>query len=124
MKFILIFIQFLVLYGFYLAGEWLRGFLHLPLPGSIIGFLLLFAALALKIYPLRWIESGAQFLLAFLSLYFIPATVGAMNYGDVFTGKGILLIGIGIFSTLLTMAVSGFLSQWTARASREKEVER
>lgn len=123
MKFFIIFIQFLVLYGFYLAGEWLGDFLHLPLPGSIIGFLLLFAALALKIYPLRWIESGAQFLLAFLSLYFIPATVGVMNYGDVFTGKGILLIVIGVFSTLLTMAVSGYLSQRTAHPPREREVD-
>lgn len=123
MKFLVIFIQFLVLYGFYLAGEWMSEFLNLPLPGSVIGFLLLFAALALKIYPLRWIESGAQFLLMFLSLYFIPATVGVMNYGDVFTGKGIWLIAIGVFSTLLTMAVSGYLSQRTAQSPREREVE-
>lgn len=121
MKFLIIFIQLIVLYGFYLTGEWLRGSFNLPLPGSIIGFLLLFAALLLKIYPLRWIESGAQFLLAFLSLYFIPATVGVMQYGDVFTGKGLWLIVIVMASTLLTMAVSALLSQWTSRRSAEKE---
>src|SRR5690606_30268746 len=43
MKFFIIFIQFRVLYGFYLAGQWLGDFLNLPLPGRIIGFLLLFA---------------------------------------------------------------------------------
>ncbi|MGO1060938.1 CidA/LrgA family protein [Planococcus sp. FY231025] len=121
MKFLIIFIQLIVLYGFYLAGEWLRNWFNLPLPGSIIGFLLLFAALLLKIYPLRWIESGAQFLLAFLSLYFIPATVGVMQYGDVFTGKGLWLIVIVMASTLLTMAVSALLSQWASRRSAEKE---
>ncbi|MFD1864334.1 CidA/LrgA family protein [Planococcus chinensis] len=121
MKFLIIFIQLIVLYGFYLTGEWLRGSFNLPLPGSIIGFLLLFAALLLKIYPLRWIESGAQFLLAFLSLYFIPATVGVMQYGDVFTGKGLWLIVIVMASTLLTMAVSALLSQWASRRSAEKE---
>lgn len=122
MKFLVIFIQLLVLYGFYLIGEWLRSVLGLPLPGSIIGFLLLFAALILKIYPLRWIESGAQFLLAFLSLYFIPATVGVMQYGDVFTGKGLWLIVIVMFSTLLTMAVSAILSQWASRRREERQV--
>lgn len=123
MKFVIIFIQFLVLTGFYLVGEWLRDFFHLPLPGSIIGFLLLFTALALKIYPLHWIESGAQFLLIFLSLYFIPATVGVMNYADVFAGKGIGLIAIAVFSTLLTMAVSGWLSQRTAKTSRHRKAD-
>ena len=121
MKFILIFIQLAVLFGFYLLGEWLRAVFNLPLPGSIIGFLLLFAALLLKIYPLKWIDSGAHFLLAFLSLYFIPATVGVIDYSDVFTGKGIWLLVIAVFSTLLTMAVSASLSQWTARTAQQKE---
>lgn len=120
MKFLITFVQILVLYAFYMAGEWLRGTFHLPLPGSIIGFLLLFSALLLKVYPLQWIESGARFLLAFLSLYFIPATVGVMQYGDIFTGKGLLLIVIAIFSTLLTLAVSALLSQWTAQQGNKE----
>ncbi|TWT24894.1 CidA/LrgA family protein [Planomicrobium sp. CPCC 101110] len=120
MKFVIIFIQIIILYGFYLAGESIRTIFHLPLPGSIIGFLLLFAALMLKIYPLRWIESGAHFLLAFLSLYFIPATVGAIEYGNVFTGKGVWLIAIVLVSTLLTMAVSGLSSQWASRAADQR----
>ncbi len=119
MKFIMIFIQLLVLYGFYIAGEWLRALFDLPLPGSIIGFLLLFTALLLKIYPLHWIESGAQFLLAFLSLYFIPATVGVIQYGELFSGKGLWLIVIAGFSTLLTMGVSATLSQWASGRSSE-----
>lgn len=122
MKFLLIFIQFLVVYGFYFIGGWLQDILHLPFPASIIGFLLLFLALSFKLIPLRWVESGAHFTLAFLSLYFIPATVGIIDYGDVFSGKGIWLIVIILFSTLLTMAVAGLSSQWTARFT-EKEAK-
>ncbi|MDN7246861.1 CidA/LrgA family holin-like protein [Planococcus shenhongbingii] len=121
MKFLLVFAQLVVLYGFYLFGEWLREFFNLPLPGSIIGFLLLFAVLLLKIFPLKWIDSGAHFLLAFLSLYFIPATVGVIDYADVFTGKGVWLIVIAVFSTFLTMAVSSLLSQWSSRLSGKRE---
>ena len=121
LKIISIILQLVVITGFYLLGEALQGIFNIPLPGSIIGFLLLFIALMLKIYPLEWIESGAHFLLAFLSLYFIPATVGVVEYGELFSGKGMLLIPIVIASTFLTMAVAGWVSQYAAKASTDRK---
>ncbi|WP_298829644.1 CidA/LrgA family holin-like protein [uncultured Planococcus sp.] len=121
MKIISIILQLLAITGFYLIGEAVQDFFNIPLPGSIIGFLLLFAALMLKIYPLQWIDSGAHFLLAFLSLYFIPATVGVVEYGELFSGKGMLLIPIVIISTFLTMAAAGWVSQYAAKASPERK---
>ncbi|MBT2581512.1 CidA/LrgA family holin-like protein [Planococcus sp. ISL-109] len=117
MKIIRIVLQLLVLYGFLLIGEAIQTLLNLPMPGSIIGFLLLFLVLLLKIYPLEWIDVGATFLLSFLSLYFIPATVGVVEYGPLFSGKGVLLLPIVIISTLLTMAAAGLASQTTANRS-------
>lgn len=124
MKFVRIVLQLLVLYGFLLIGEAIQSVLNLPMPGSIIGFLLLFAVLLLKIYPLEWIDAGATFLLSFLSLYFIPATVGVVEYGPLFSGKGVLLLPIVIISTLLTMAAAGLASQSIANrnSSRKEEV--
>lgn len=121
LKVIYILLQLLAITGFYLLGEALQGFFNIPLPGSIIGFLLLFVALLLKIYPLEWIDSGAHFLLAFLSLFFIPATVGIVEYGELFSGKGILLIPIVMASTFLTLATSGWVSQYTAKTSTERK---
>lgn len=121
LKIISIILQLLAITGFYLIGEAVQNFFNIPLPGSIIGFLLLFAALMLKIYPLEWIDSGAHFLLAFLSLYFIPATVGVVEYGELFSGKGMLLIPIVVVSTFLTMAASGWVSQYAAKASAERK---
>ncbi|WP_341963186.1 CidA/LrgA family protein [Planococcus maritimus] len=123
MKIIRIIVQLLVLYGFLLIGEAIQALLQLPMPGSIIGFLLLFGALLLKIYPLEWIDAGATFLLSFLSLYFIPATVGVVDYGPLFSGKGVWLLPIVSISTLITMAAAGFASQRMAdRSSAKKEV--
>lgn len=121
MKIIRIVLQLLVIYGFLLIGEAIQSSLGLPMPGSIIGFLLLFAALALKLYPLEWIDAGATFLLSFLSLYFIPATVGVVDYGPLFSGRGVLLLPIVIVSTLLTMAAAGLISQAMATKARGKE---
>lgn len=123
MKIVRIVLQLLVLYGFLLIGEASQALLQLPMPGSIIGFLLLFSALLLKIYPLEWIDAGATFLLSFLSLYFIPATVGVVDYGPLFSGKGVLLLPIVIISTLITMAAAGFASQYIANRSAAQKGE-
>lgn len=124
MKILIYLLQFIFIYGFFLLGQLLRELFSLPLPGSILGFLLMFAALMLKLFPLRFVESGATVLLAFLPLFFIPATVGVIEYLNVFTGKGTLLIAIIIFSTLLTMAGSGWVSQYLGRRTAvEKEGE-
>ncbi|ANU21049.1 hypothetical protein BBI15_13065 [Planococcus plakortidis] len=122
MKIIRIVLQLLVLYGFLLIGEAIQALFNLPMPGSIIGFLLLFSALLLKIYPLEWIDAGATFLLSFLSLYFIPATVGVVDYGPLFSGKGVLLLPIVVISTLITMGAAGLASQHIAtRIAAHKE---
>lgn len=121
MKYIKTTPQIIALYGFVLIGNWIQYFLHLPLPGSIIGLLVLLAALSLKVFQLEWVESGSYFLLSYLPLYFIPATVGVMNYGHVFAGKGFLLIPITIISTFLTMWISSSISQFLANKSAKKE---
>ena len=57
-----------------------------------------------------------------LVLFFIPATVGILNYYTLFKGKGLLLFIITIVSTLLVMIISGLVSQKIAFA-RERKLE-
>lgn len=117
MKLLVLLLQIGFLYGFFILGQLLRELFSIPLPGSILGLILMFTALSLKLFPLRWVDSGATLLLAFLPLFFIPATVGIVDYFDVFTGKGVLLIVVLILSTILTMAGSGLISQYLSRRS-------
>lgn len=121
MKILILFLQIIFIYGFFILGQLLRELFSIPLPGSILGFMLMFAALSLKLFPLRFVESGATLLLAFLPLFFVPATVGVINYIDVFAGKGGFLIAILIFSTLLTMGGSGLTSQYLSRRSETRK---
>lgn len=115
MKILIKLIQIVALYGFYVIGSWIHDFLHIPLPGSIIGLLLVWGALSTNILQLKWIESGAHTLLSVLPIFFIPATVAVMNYGHFFSGKGSLLILITVFSTLVTMGMASFISQFVAK---------
>lgn len=105
----------IILYSFYLLGNWIQISLNLFIPGSVIGMILLFFLLLIKGIRLTWIEEGATFLINNLALFFIPATVGIIDYFSLFSGKGFLLIVIVLVSTAMVMSVSGRVSQRLAR---------
>ena len=69
-----------VLTGFAALGTGLVAALRLPLPGSVVGMVLLWAALSLGVVRLHWIEAAADGLLGILGLLFVPATVGVIEY--------------------------------------------
>lgn len=114
-RIILIIIHIFILYIFNQLGTWIKEFLNLSVPGSVIGLLLLFVLLLSNIIKVRWIEAGAQFFVSNLVFFFIPATVGIINYFDLFKGKGTLLIIIVLISTILVMSTSGLVSQYLAK---------
>ncbi|OAB47091.1 CidA/LrgA family protein [Paenibacillus antarcticus] len=112
MKIIRIIIQVGLLYLFYLVGDYIQKLLHIPIPGSIVGLLLLFMLLLCKVIPVRWIEHGSSAILTYLPLFFIPATAGIVDHLGIFSGKGLLLIVIIVVSTVLTIGAAAHSSQW------------
>jgi holin-like protein len=114
MKLLKIIIQIALLYAFAWLGGQIQEWLHLAIPGSIIGLLLLFVLLLCRIVPVWWIEAGSTTILFYLPLFFVPATVGVINHLDLFAGKGLLLVAIVIASTIITIIAAGHASQWLA----------
>lgn len=100
-----------VLYILYLTGAWIQETLDLFIPGSIIGLILLFIFLMTGVMNASWVADGARFFIKHLALFFIPATVGIINYLNLFSGKGLLLVVIGLLSTLMVMVSAGHVSQ-------------
>ncbi|NIK76801.1 holin-like protein [Paenibacillus castaneae] len=92
--------------------------LHLPIPGSIVGIIFLFALLEFKIIRLDWIELGSKWLLSEMLLFFIPATVSIINYKSLIAANGIQILISIIGSTLLVMLCAGMIAQ---RISERKE---
>ncbi|WP_019240639.1 MULTISPECIES: CidA/LrgA family holin-like protein [Bacillus] len=121
MNIIRIIIQIAILYVFLLIGNVAHTYLHIPLPGSIIGLLLLFLALSQKIFSVKWIEQGASFLLAFLPLLFVPTLVGIIKYPELFYGKGILVLLVVIISTVMTIIAAGRASQFIESKTKDRE---
>jgi holin-like protein len=98
-----------------LAGEvFVRG-LNLPMPGPVIGLLLLLVLLLardrFKILargPLQQdgVENASRGLLAHLSLLFVPAGVGVVQKLDLIAEHGIAIIVILAVSVVVTLLVT------------------
>ena len=76
--------------------------------------LLLFLLLKMGIIKIKWMEEGTSLLLRHLTLFFIPVTIGFMEYLELFRGKGIFLLLITVISTALVMGVGGAVSEQLA----------
>ena len=87
------------------VGELLARGLRLPLPGPVIGMVLLVLAL-------RWpavqkpVSETAQFLLSHLSLLFVPVGVGVMTHLSLVSQYGVRMLAVVMLSTLAGLSVT------------------
>ena len=92
-------------------GEAFSHFLHLPIPGPVVGMVLLL--LALHWGPVqRAVAPAAGFLLTHLSLLFVPVGVGVMTHLDLLGAYGLRLLVVIVLSTWAGMAAT----VWVLRA--------
>lgn len=120
-KTLIIVLQICVLYVFYYIGNVIQNFFNLIIPGSIIGLLLLFTCLCLKIIPVKWIETGAAFILSVLVLFFIPTTVDIMNYPSLLSVHGALFVLAILISTIFSIAITGLAGQFFERKAQKRK---
>ena len=123
MRFVKICFQIAILYMIYWIGTLIQGLLHTSIPGSIIGMILLFILLQTNIIKEKWLGEGAQFLLAYLALLFVPATVGIMDYLSFFKGKGFITVAIVLLSTFLVMLTSSIVGDKLAARKQQKQTK-
>jgi len=91
---------------FQCIGEAIVYLSGLPVPGPVIGMLLLFIGLRLRGAIPKALDTAATGLLQHLSLLFVPAGVGVMlHFGRVANEWGAIAAAI-LLSTLLAIAVT------------------
>ncbi|MFC5712841.1 CidA/LrgA family protein [Thalassorhabdus alkalitolerans] len=112
-----------ILYGFYVLGSWIQELFNLVIPGSIIGMLLLLFLFFTKVLTPKMVERGAVSLLSHMPILFLPITIGIIEFLDVLSGGGVLLIFVALISTVIVMVVSSLVSQILAKR-RERQLER
>jgi holin-like protein len=89
-------------------GELASRLLHLPLPGPVLGMLLLLLALRWPRVQ-AWVGAVAEFLLAHLSLLFVPVGVGVMTHLALISQYGVRIGIVLLVSTWTSLAVTALV---------------
>ena len=99
-------------------GEVLAHALDLPVPGPVIGMVMLFATLVARGSAPDNLRDTANGLLTHLSLLFVPAGVGLMIHIDRIRGEALPIIVSLVVSTALTIAVTALAFAWLRKRGR------
>ena len=121
MQIIRIIAQIAILWGFYFIGQLIVTWTGIFIPASIIGLVLLWICLMTKIINVKIIQDGASFLIAFLTLFFVPTTVGIIEYPELLTVEGGLLLLAVVISSAFTLIFTGKVSQYIERKENRLE---
>ena len=104
-----------------LAGEGIARALALPVPGPIIGFVLLLAVLRLRPTWMPSLKLAVDGLLSHLSLLFIPAGVGVVMHLKAIREEGLAIAVALAVSTLVGLAVTAWVAERIGRHERAPE---
>jgi holin-like protein len=111
--------QIFLLWIIYYGCSWIVTFFRIPLPGSVLGMIVLFALLSAGIIKEQWLSAATTPLLKHLTFFFIPIAVELMEWGDLFVQKGYLLFLPLVLSALVALLTTGGIVQLLATSTSE-----
>jgi len=106
-----LYVQLMIIFMISLVGEGISSVFPLPVPGSIIGLVLLFLALQFKLLRLRHISMVGNFLLANMTILFLPPAVGIMDKFQVIAPYLLPIILIILGAIVLNVCVIAVVVQ-------------
>lgn len=116
-----LFREALIVFGIYLIGEVIVALTHIPIPGNIIGLLLLFIGLCTKIIKVSQVETLTNFFLDHLAFFFLPAGVSLMNSLGIIKASILQIIIVCVITTAITIASTGLIVQFIVNLLNKKK---
>jgi holin-like protein len=118
-----ILLQIALILGICYAGDLIHDYTGIPVPGNILGMLILLLLLCLKIVKLDQIKEVSDFFLKRLSFFFLPPAIGLMLVGDDVKSQWPILLLLCIAITIVTMATTGWTVQLLSLKDKQKEAK-
>jgi holin-like protein len=100
---------------FQTLGEGLSFALKLPVPGPVLGMVLLLAYLRLRPSALAALRPTCTHFLRHLSLLFVPAGVGVMLHGARLASEWGSIVVALVLSSALSIGVTAWVIDWARR---------
>lgn len=111
--------QLMIILAAYFLGVLLQTLFNLPIPGTVLGLILLFFALYAGIIKIEMIEDVCEILISHMSFLFVPAGVGLMASAGALSGKVIQFAIIIIVSTAVVWIVTAYVVSFLRRLLSE-----
>ena len=96
----------LIIIAFYCAGDWLQRQFALPVPGSVIGMLLMLGYLMCRSEIPASLNSASHSFINHLTLLLIPSCAGLMTCIDTFKHQGLLIAMTIVLSILISIIIT------------------
>lgn len=116
-----IFTQLLIILAINFVGEAISQILNLPIPGNIIGMILLLILLLFGIVEEKHIKETADFFLVNMGFFFIPASVGILISYQFLEGNYVKTILTILISTTMVMGITGIVTQTLSDKKMQKD---
>ena len=113
-----LFREAIIIFGIYLLGVLITDITGVPIPGNVIGMVILFLLLYLKVIKVEQISTISNFFLEHLAFFFIPAGVGLISSFSVIKNIWLQLLIVCFITTVITMICTGLVVQ---KIANEKE---
>lgn len=114
------FILLIVLQWF---GSWLMARAHAPIPGSVVGMVLLAAGIQLRVIPRRLVRASAELLVRHLTLLYVPAGVGVLLYVALLRREWLPITGGALASLVTVLATVGIIADRVERGTHGHDTE-
>ncbi|HEK9100877.1 antiholin-like murein hydrolase modulator LrgA [Bacillus pfraonensis] len=85
--------------------------LPIPMPSSVIGLVILFSLLCLKVIKLEQVESLGTALTGIIGFLFVPSGISVINSLGVMGQYFVQIITVIVVATIILLAVTGLFAQ-------------
>jgi holin-like protein len=106
-----------VLVAFLAAGTAVADGVGLPVPGSVLGMVLLTVALQAGVVRPPWVRPAADLLLRHMGLLFVPPGVAVMVHADLIRAEWLPILVASAVSTIAVLLTVGWVQQRLERGA-------
>ena len=121
-------LQVALLSAIWIAMDVLRQRFGWSMPAGLIGFALLAVGLFSGLVKAQWLQTGTNWLLAEMLLFFVPAMLVVTEYPDLIRHQGLRILAVIVASTTCVMAVTALavdrvyrFELWLARRKSSRD---
>jgi holin-like protein len=107
------------LIGLWGCCQWLAQALALPVPGGVVGMVVLLGLLLGGWLPASWIRRGTTGFLDHMVLFFVPAFMALMNHRELLGLVGLKMLAVILCSTLVVMVGTALAVELCMRGRRD-----